>query len=182
MSHVSAMRRRAELRWTLSGNAHFSLEASGEPTSAGRFVGPHDVAPVEFIDGLQFRPVIGERMLANYVLFDRNSTAPRHVHEEEQIVIVLDGEFEFEIDGEVRIMRHGDIAVIPAWVPHRAQTYDTTCLEVDVFNPPRKTLVDHAVAQRDAGQAAARGGAGQAAAAAAAPVPTAEDRSAVAGP
>jgi quercetin dioxygenase-like cupin family protein len=134
---------------TLSGNAHFSLESSGEPTSAGRFVDPRAVAPVQFIDGLQFRPVIGERMLANYVHFDRNSTAPLHVHEEEQIVIVLDGEFEFEIDGEVRTMRHGDIAVIPAWVPHGAHTNDTTCLEVDVFNPPRKTLVDHAVAQRD---------------------------------
>jgi quercetin dioxygenase-like cupin family protein len=166
----------------LSGNAHFSLQASGEPTAAGRFVGPHDVAPVEFIDGLQFRPVIGERMLANYVHFDRNSEAPRHVHEEEQIVIVLDGEFEFEIDGEVRTMRHGDIAVIPAWVPHRAQTYDTTCLEVDVFNPPRKTLVDHAVAQRDAGQAAAQGGAGQETAAQASPAMAPGDRSPVAGP
>ena len=132
----------------MSGNAHFSLEASGEPTSAGRFVGPRDVAPVEFIDGLEFRPVIGERMLANYVRFDRNSTAPRHVHEEEQIVIVLDGEFEFEIDGEVRTMHHGDIAVIPAWVPHGAHTKDTTCREVDVFNPPRKTLLEHARKQR----------------------------------
>jgi quercetin dioxygenase-like cupin family protein len=139
----------------LSGSEHFSLEAAGEPTSAGRFAGPNDVAPVQFIDGLQFRPVIGERMLANYVHFDRNSEAPRHVHEEEQIVIVLDGEFDFEIDGEVRTMRHGDMAVIPAWVPHSAHTKDTTCLEVDVFNPPRKTLVDHAVAQRDAAQAAA---------------------------
>ncbi len=157
----------------MSGNAHFSLEASGEPTSAGRFVGPHDVAPVEFIDGLQFRPVIGERMLANYVHFDRNATAPRHVHEEEQIVIVLGGEFEFEIDGQVRTMRHGDIAVVPAWVPHGAHTNDTTCLEVDVFNPPRTTLLDHAVAQRDAAQAAA---------AQASPVPAAHDRSPVVSP
>jgi hypothetical protein len=47
-------------------------------------------------------------------------------------------------------MHHGDIAVIPALVPNRANTTDTTSLEVDVFNPPRKTLVDHAVAQRDA--------------------------------
>lgn len=154
----------------MSGSAHFSLEAGGEPTSAGRFVGPHDVAPLVFIDGLQFRPVIGERMLANYVHFDRNSEAPRHVHEEEQIVIVLDGEFEFEIDGEVRTMHHGDIAVIPAWVPHRARTKDTTCLEVDVFNPPRKTLVEHAVAQRDAAQAAAAQASSLAAAEDSAPV------------
>jgi hypothetical protein len=32
--------------------------------------------------------------------------------------------------------------VIPAWVPHGAWTTDTTCLEVDVFCPPRQTLLD----------------------------------------
>jgi hypothetical protein len=29
-------------------------------------------------------------------------------------------------------------------VPHGARTEDTTCLEVDVFTPPRKTLLDAA--------------------------------------
>jgi hypothetical protein len=38
-------------------------------------------------------------------------------------------------------------------VPHGARTQDSGCYEVDVFNPPRKTLLDHAAAQRavDAG-------------------------------
>jgi quercetin dioxygenase-like cupin family protein len=70
-----------------------------------------------------------------------------HVHEEEQIVIVLDGEFEFSIDGDVRTMRPGDVAVIPPWVPHGARTLDTRCTEVDVFTPPRRSLLQHAAAQ-----------------------------------
>jgi quercetin dioxygenase-like cupin family protein len=65
----------------------------------------------------------------------------RYVREEEQIVIVLDGEFTFDLDGDVRVMRPGDVAVIPAWVPHGAWTTDTSCREVDVFTPPRKTLL-----------------------------------------
>ncbi len=38
-------------------------------------------------------------------------------------------------------MRKGDVAVIPAWVPHGAWTIDTHCEEVDVFCPPRQSLL-----------------------------------------
>jgi quercetin dioxygenase-like cupin family protein len=94
--------------------------------------------------------VLGERTMTNFVHFEPNTEAPRHQHEEEQIVIVLDGEFEFELDGEVRTMRAGDVAVVPPWVPHGARTRDSRCDEVDVFNPPRRTLLEHAAAQQAA--------------------------------
>jgi quercetin dioxygenase-like cupin family protein len=128
---------------------HFS-ETGGTPTAAGRFVDVQAIAPVEFVPGLEFRPVLGERTMANFVFFEPHTEAPVHTHEEEQIVIVLDGEFEFELDGEVRTMRPGDVAVVPPWVPHGARTQDSRCTEVDVFNPPRKTLLEHATAQRAA--------------------------------
>jgi len=82
--------------------------------------------------------------MVNFVSFAPNTEAPMHVHEEEQIVIVLEGEFEFELDGDVRTMRAGDVAVIPAWVPHGARTHDSSCREIDVFNPPRRSLLEHA--------------------------------------
>jgi quercetin dioxygenase-like cupin family protein len=137
---------------------HFSTEAGGTPTAPGRFVDVSSVQPVEFVPGLEFRPVLGERTMTNFVRFQPHTEAPVHVHEEEQIVIVLDGEFEFEIDGAVQTMRSGDVAVVPPWVPHGARTQDSGCYEVDVFNPPRRTLLDHAAAQRDA--AAGSSGAG----------------------
>ena len=46
-----------------------------------------------------------------------------------------------DIDGDVRTMRKGDVAVVPSWVRHGAWTADTTCLEVDVFSPPRQSLL-----------------------------------------
>ena len=63
-------------------------------------------------------------------------------------------------------MRKGDVAVIPAWVPHGAWTTDSHCLEVDVFCPPRQSLLKLAEAQaaatprsrrREADPAAGRG-------------------------
>jgi quercetin dioxygenase-like cupin family protein len=120
---------------------HFTTEAAGEPAGAGRYVHIDSISPAEFVPGLGFRPVLGQRSMVNFVDFAPGTEAPRHVHEEEQIVIVLDGEFTFDLDGDVRVMRRGDVAVIPAWVPHGAWTTDTSCLEVDVFTPPRKSLL-----------------------------------------
>ena len=126
--------------------AHFSAEAQGEPAGPGRYVHVGSLSPAEFVPGLGFRPVLGQRAMANFVDFAPGVAAPRHVHEEEQIVIVLDGEFTFDLDGDVRVMRPGDVAVIPAWVPHGAWTTSSHCREVDVFVPPRRSLLS--LAQR----------------------------------
>lgn len=128
---------------------HFSTEAGGTPSAPGRYVRVDDVDAVEFVQGLEFRPVLAEQTMVNFVDFAEHTTAPMHVHVEEQITIVLDGEFEFTLDGDTRTMRAGDVAVIPSWVPHGARTKETTCREIDVFNPPRKSLLDHARKQAD---------------------------------
>jgi len=127
--------------------SHFSSEARGEPAGEGRYVKLDAIKPVEFVKGLGFRPVLGQRAMTNFVSFEPGAVAPNHVHEEEQIVIILDGEMVFDLDGDVRTMRKGDVAVIPAWVPHGAWTVDTHCEEVDVFCPPRQSLLKLAEAQ-----------------------------------
>jgi quercetin dioxygenase-like cupin family protein len=137
--------------------SHFTTEALGEPAGTGRYVHLDDISPTEFVPGLGFRPVLGQRAMANFVSFEPGVEAPRHVHEEEQIVIVLDGELTFDLDGDVRVMRPGDVAVVPAWVPHGAWTTDTRCLEVDVFSPPRKSLLALAEAQADPAASATDG-------------------------
>jgi quercetin dioxygenase-like cupin family protein len=127
--------------------SHFSVEAGGTPTADGRFVDVSQIEAVEFVPGLQFRPVLGEKTLVNFVSFDPNTEAPMHVHVEEQVVIVTEGEFEFTIGDETRTMRPGDVAVVPSWVPHGAHTGDRECKEIDVFAPPRETLIEHARSQ-----------------------------------
>jgi quercetin dioxygenase-like cupin family protein len=127
--------------------SHFTTEPGGAPAGPGRYVNVDALTPVEFLPGLGFRPVLGHNAMTNFVTFAPGATAPRHVHAEEQIVVVLDGEFTFDLDGDVRIMRKGDVAVVPSWVPHGAWTTDTHCLEIDVFAPPRSSLLGLAEAQ-----------------------------------
>lgn len=97
---------------------------------------------IEFLPGLGFRPVVGKNVMVNFVSFEPHTEAPRHNHEEEQVVVVIDGEFEFELGGERRLMRRGQVAVVPSNVPHAARTFDSPCLEVDVFSPPREGLLE----------------------------------------
>jgi quercetin dioxygenase-like cupin family protein len=135
--------------------SHFTAEAHGERGGQGRFVNVDSLSPVEFVPGLGFRPVLGQRAMTNFVSFGPGAVAPRHVHEEEQIVIILEGELVFDLDGDVRTMRKGDVAVIPAWVPHGAwTTEDSYCEEIDVFCPPRQSLLKLAEAQAAAAESA----------------------------
>jgi quercetin dioxygenase-like cupin family protein len=99
---------------------HFTARTDGTPTASGRYVDVASIKAAEFLPGLGFRPVLGERTMLNFVSFEPNTEAPMHVHEEEQIVLVLEGEF--EIDGDVRLMHVGEFAVVPSWVPHGART------------------------------------------------------------
>lgn len=129
---------------TGSHGLHFTLEGDGEPTSPGRFVHVDDVPEVEFAPGVAFRPVLGESMLANHVTFAPHAEAPMHVHIEEQIVLMVEGELDFTVDGEHRTLRPGDMVVIPPWVPHGAVARDVGCREIDMFSPPRATLIEAA--------------------------------------
>jgi quercetin dioxygenase-like cupin family protein len=101
-----------------------------------------DLSPVEFVSGLEFRPVIGDRMLVSFARYRPFTEAPVHAHEEEQVTFVIDGEFEFDLDGDVRTMRPGMAVHVPPGVPHGARTHDSACFEVDVFSPPRGVLVE----------------------------------------
>jgi quercetin dioxygenase-like cupin family protein len=130
---------------------HFSLDADGAPTAEGRFVDVPDIEAVEYVPGLTFRPVLGEKTLVNFVSFEPHTEAPMHVHAEEQVVLVTDGEFDFTIGDETRTMHPGDVAVIPSWVPHGARTGDKPCKEIDMFAPPRASLLDHAQTQMQTG-------------------------------
>lgn len=127
-------------------DSYFAADAERAEGAAARWVELDGVDPVEFVAGLEFRPVLGERALVNWVSYAPNTVVPRHAHEEEQFTFVLDGEFEFECDGETRTLRRGTVVHIPPGVPHAARTYGSGCVQVDVFAPPRRVLVERMLA------------------------------------
>ena len=108
--------------------------------------------------GITFKPVFGRRVLFNYVYFEPNSVAPIHQHPEEQIGTMLEGEYEFEMGGETRLIRPGDAYVVPPNVPHAARTGGKGCLALDIFSPPRsgfREMLDRVTGAQTARDAAA---------------------------
>ena len=121
---------------------YFRAEDSTQTQGEGAWVTWKDLDPIEMLPGLRFQPILGDNVMVNMVFLEPNTVAPVHWHEEEQISLVIEGEFEFEVAGEKKIMRRGDAVVIPPNVPHGARTMDGSCLEIDVFHPPRRGLLE----------------------------------------
>jgi quercetin dioxygenase-like cupin family protein len=125
-----------------SDSKYFAQEGGSEPAGEGSFFRWSEQEPIEVTPGLRFQPILGTNLMANFVAFEPNTEAPLHWHDEEQISLVIEGEFEFEVGGKKQICKRGDAVLIPPNVPHAARTYDSTCLEIDIFNPPRQGLLD----------------------------------------
>lgn len=121
---------------------YFAQETGTTPAGEGSFFKWDDQEPIQILPGLRFQPILGDRLMANFVSFDPNVIAPVHWHDEEQMSIVLHGEFEFEVGGQKKLVKRGDAILIPPNVPHGARTYDSTCVELDIFNPPRHGLLE----------------------------------------
>jgi quercetin dioxygenase-like cupin family protein len=99
-----------------------------------------DVPSLPVEPGIVVRPVLGRRLNISFIYFDPRAVAPVHQHREEQIGTVLEGSLEFELNGDRRTLRKGDVYVIPPNVPHGAVTNEEGCITLDVFSPPREGL------------------------------------------
>jgi len=64
---------------------------------------------------------------------------PAHQHPHEQWTNLLHGELEFNIDGEIKLMKEGMTAFIPSNVVHSAKAI-VECKVIDCFIPVREDL------------------------------------------
>lgn len=126
----------------MDSKSYFATDEGAQNEGAGKWTTWKDLEPIEMVPGLTFQPVLGEGLMVNFVSLEPHTVAPVHWHEEEQITFVIEGEIEFEVAGETRILKRGDALVIPPNVPHGARTLDGSCLEVDAFHPPRRGLLE----------------------------------------
>lgn len=63
----------------------------------------------------------GREALQVIVEFAPGQVAPRHKHPGEEIIYILEGNLEYEIDGTVSRVKAGDVLFVPAGVPHSAR-------------------------------------------------------------
>lgn len=91
----------------------------------------------EIAPGFAAKFVHSEKMTLSYMVIKAGSSVPDHSHPNEQITNIIEGEFEFRMDGELKLMRAGHVVVIPPNVPHSG-TAITDCIAIDVFTPVRE--------------------------------------------
>ena len=114
---------------------YFANDPASQSSAQGTWVNWSQLEPLAMM-GLQFQPVVGERLMVNFVRFPPHTEAPLHWHDEEQIAFVLEGALEFTVAGETRTLRRGDAVVIPPNVPHAADVLEDSEV-LDAFAPVR---------------------------------------------
>ena len=87
--------------------------------------------------GLHGKLVHSENMSLVFWDVEKGATVPEHAHMNEQIMHVMEGDFEFTLDGTTKVYRPGDIVVIAPHLKHSGVAL-TPCKLLDVFSPTRE--------------------------------------------
>ena len=91
----------------------------------------------ELVPGFHVKFVHTSNMTFAYWRIEEGAALPDHSHHHEQVVNLIEGEFEFTLDGETRNLKPGEIIVVPPNVPHCGKAV-TPCRIIDVFHPARE--------------------------------------------
>jgi quercetin dioxygenase-like cupin family protein len=94
--------------------------------------------PKQLAPGVMAKTFWGDKMLMSMVEFEPNSVVPMHSHPHEQSGVVLEGDLTFTIGGETRVVRPGDMYIIPGGVEHSATAANGRVKVLDVFSPVRE--------------------------------------------
>lgn len=78
----------------------------------------------------------GKMMMVD-VYFQDGAIGEEHVHKHEQATYCLEGQFEFTIGDEKKIIKTGDTVYIPSMVNHGAVLITPKGRLLDVFTPQR---------------------------------------------
>jgi len=102
-----------------------------------------DECPTTEVSGEVQRRVIATRniMIVRYK-YEPGAVYPEHYHPQEQIVLVIDGEIEFEVDGERYPLTSGRVLVIPSNAPHCSRVVGKKQVTAfNIFHPIKEELL-----------------------------------------
>ncbi len=102
------------------------------------FYNPSTIQRRELAPGVTLRTMWGEKTMMSLVEIAPKAVVPEHTHPHEQSGVVLQGEFEFTIGDETKVLRQGDAYIIPGDIPHSLIGSDGWSMALDIFSPPRE--------------------------------------------
>ena len=98
------------------------------------------VTEKEIVPGYTGRFIHSETMTVAYWDIKAGHSLPTHSHVHEQIVNMLEGEFELTVDGNPLHLVPGDVVVLHSNIEHSGRAI-TDCRILDVFQPVRDDYV-----------------------------------------
>ena len=98
---------------------------------------------IQLSDGVKIRTAYGERIMMSFVYFEPNSLVPEHSHPHEQMGMVVEGQFRLTVKGESKIIKKGDVYLVPSNAKHSAQALSDSAVALDIFSPPREDYKYH---------------------------------------
>ena len=96
-----------------------------------------EISSKEVLPGFHGKFVHSENMTTAYWDIVAGSEIPEHSHEQEQIVNLIEGEFELIVDGELIKLYSEGVVVIPSNVKHSGKAV-SHCKLIDIFHPARE--------------------------------------------
>ncbi|MEO0506623.1 MAG: cupin domain-containing protein [Bacteroidota bacterium] len=96
-----------------------------------------EVKTKEIMPGYHGKMVHSESMTWAFWDVEDQAEVPEHHHPHEQIMHVIEGSFEFTLDGNTQTYGPGDVVIIPSNVPHSGKAL-TPCRLMDIFSPARE--------------------------------------------
>ena len=102
------------------------------------FINTSSRDPMELAPGVHTRTFWGEQMLLSLVEVEADTEMPLHTHPEEQGGIIIEGEFEIGIGGEVKVLKPGDMYIIPGGVEHYAKALGKKVRALGIYSPVRE--------------------------------------------
>lgn len=94
--------------------------------------------------GFTFKEAHLDNVMITWVEMRPGSVLPEHKHPNEQISLVVEGTLELTVGGVTRVMKKGDVAVVPPGVPHSGRVHDEFTIAVDAWNPIRDDYIPKA--------------------------------------
>lgn len=102
------------------------------------FIQLSDIQSKELLPGFSVKFIHTEKMTLAYWDIKAGSVLPEHSHPHEQVAAqVISGAFELILEGESKVMKAGDVVVIPSNAVHSGKAI-TDCQLLDVFSPVRE--------------------------------------------
>ena len=92
----------------------------------------------EIFNGVNIFTAAGENMMLSLVEFEPRAVVEPHSHPHEQMGLLLEGELEFIIGDERKVLQPGQMWRIPGGVVHSAIAGAEPVKALDVFNPIRE--------------------------------------------